>query len=407
MYKKTVEDLARASADHCHNNTFRRFLSLRHLPIYYGSYSDFHTNANICRTWAVVRSLPGNNCICGECMKCPKCGDFWSSTQTPNAIHSNVGNYEFWPDVYIANELHKPWYELKRPTHYASPVPSDFIPGLYTELMTEEEALHSFHELLETYPNTKPWIPLSTLHIALYLKWDRMARKLAECIERRMDFFTPSGPYVHLSESWTRDQIVQFQFNKNMEAREGMHNYPIYIYANDIAYLSRTFTNPCTFMISCIDSAPERRMERLEFYGSIWSVSSAYWANLEKESLFNESIRRIFCIVMHINGATQMSVSRHWPNIMKRPFESVISHTSRTRCQLCNDSTLQQPGEPVTTYQNVLSYAYRLRQRRFWGVLVCAVRLIVKARAVHFVPGIGSAYKAAAAEFMNLLKKTA
>lgn len=410
MYVNTVEELGRSAAEPC-NNSFRRFLSIRQLMHYKDPrLSRCYGDPNECKTWLNIRSTfspSGNRCFCGDCMKCKKCDTliFWSAKQTPNSIHSNVGNYEFWPEAYIANELHKPWFILKYPTNYAAPSPSDFMPGLYTELMTEQEALNGFDELVEKYPNIKVWIPLSTLHIAIYMKWNRMARKIAECIERRMESFTPSGPYYHLSESWTRDHIVHC-YDKMREAREGDINYPKYIYGRDEEYIRRSFTNPCMFMKQCIESAlPDTKKELIELYGYIWSVSSAYWAYLEKESFYNDSIRHIFCTVLHANETTQMRITRHWPNTTKLPNDDILQHTSRTRCRRCNHVTLQQPGEPVTEYHHVLAYAYQLRQRRFWGVLFCAARLIAKARAVHFVPGIGSAYKLAAAEF-SLLRKT-
>ena len=344
---------------------------------------------------------------CGRCITCPRCLEQWQPETMHHAPHGSKGNYVNFPEIYIADVFYKPWYKQK--TGYAIILPFDFKHGAAESCVSEDIVMAGLDVLEHDFPGMKAWITLYPIHIALYLQWKRVARRLAEWMTRRSMYFAPGGQYAEFAQTLLRTDIQGIpiynqgnQFDHPVEALEGEHNLPYFLHFRDSYYSNIKLTNPDTWITYWMrDACAEDLSELIEFFGYIWASNSRQWCTIEGESFYSESVRNVLCRVAHSgSGATIIRVN-HWQRLDRSCH---IWHSLRTQCRLCRRdeyvSNLIRFDSASTPYERVLAYADGLRRRRHWGVLFCAARLLPKARAVRFVPGIGSVYKEAESRFL-------
>jgi hypothetical protein len=342
---------------------------------------------------------------CGTCVCCPRCLEQWKPDTMPRAPHGPTGDYDRFPDVYIADVFYKPWY---RRTAYAD--------GAVAACMTEDAALAGLDALERAYPTVAAWITLYPIHVALYMKWTRMAARLAGWMTRRALYFTPGGVYAHMSMHLTRADIAETPMYNHgdqfaREALEGDHNIAYFLHARDSQYSNINLSNVDLFISRWLQQCKDASVkeELIQLFGYIWASSTRHWCVLEGESFYSDTVRRALRRVAHNSSgvATIMRIA-HWQRVDQRGY---LWHSTRTQCGMCRlhadetarNAAMFRPNEgAASAYERVLVYADALRRRRLWGVLFCAARLLSKARAVHYVPGIGSAYKEAAARFAVL-----
>lgn len=335
-----------------------------------------------------------------------------------HAPHTSKGDYDKFPDVYIADSFYKPWYKQK--TGYAIVLPYDFEHHASEQCMTEELALAGLDALEVEFPHMKAWITLYPLHVALYMGWMCIAARLGTWMTRRMMYFTPGGVYADMAQTLTRDDILKTalyhnngEFDRPLEALEGDWNLPYFLHVRDAYYIGIGVSNPDLFISHIMRDMSGVELDNLiEVLGYIWASNSRHWCMIEGESFYNESVRRVLLRVAHgVNGSVITRIN-HWQRFERRCYSW---HSTRTQCRLCRAGlTLHANTHPSrmmlkfgmesSPYMRVLMYADLLRRRRLWGVLFCAARLVPKARAVRYIPGIGSAYKEAAARFALNIK---
>lgn len=339
---------------------------------------------------------------CGQCITCPRCLEQWQPETMRHAPHGNKGNYDNFPEVYIADVFYKPWYMQK--TGYAILLPFDFKHGAAESCISEDIVMAGLDILEDEFPNMKAWITLYPIHIALYQQWKRVARRLAEWMTRRMLYFTPGGHYAELAQTLSCTDNQGNQFDRPIEALEGEHNLPYFLHFRDSYYSTIKLTNPDLYITYWMRDVCDTELDRLvELFGYIWASNTRHWCTIEGESFYSESVRSVLGRVAHCTNDTIITRVNHWQRLDR---SCRVWHSMRTRCQLCRRGC---PDESVShliryagtsPYERVLAYADSLRRRRHWGVLFCAARLLPKARAVRFVPGIGSVYKDAAARYL-------
>lgn len=358
---------------------------------------------------------------CGQCITCPRCLVQWQPESMTHAPHGNKGNYENFPEIYIADVFYKPWYKQK--TGYAIVLPYDFEHNASEQCMTEDVALAGLDILEAEFPHMKAWITLYPVHVALYLRWMRMAARLGTWMTRRMMYFTPGGTFASMAQSLTHDDITttslyhnRGEFDRPVEALEGDWNLPYFLHVRDSYYIGLGVSNPDLFISHVMRNMSGTELENfVESFGYIWASNSRHWCMVEGESFYNESVRRVLQRVAHGPNGSVITRINHWQRFERRCYSW---HSTRTQCRLCRVGSAPhgntQPaqmmlrvGLEASPYTRVLAYADLLRRRRLWGVVFCAARLFPKARAVRFVPGIGSAYKEAAMRFEEASRKTA
>lgn len=327
-----------------------------------------------------------------------------------HAPHGSKGDYDKFPDVYIADSFYKPWYKQK--TGYAIVLPYDFEHRASEMCMTEELALAGLDALEIEFPHMKAWITLYPIHVALYMRWTRMASRLATWMTQRMMYFTPGGVYADMAQTLSRDDILKTplyhnngEFDRPLEALEGECNLPYFLHVRDAYYTGIGVSNPDLFISHIMRDVSGVELDNLvEVLGYIWASNSRHWCMIEGESFYNESVRRVLLRVAHgVNGSVITRIN-HWQRFERRCYSW---HSTRTQCRLCPAQPSQmmfRVGMEPSPYTRVLLCADLLRRRRLWGVLFCAARLVPKARAVRFVPGIGSEYKEAAVRFAINMK---
>jgi hypothetical protein len=391
QYVERVKKLAQDESQSCHH-PFRVQLSQGHPDTCTCIQSGYERNT------------------CGACVKCRICHTQWKpESMTAHATHGPKGDYEKFPDVYIADVFFKPWF-TRQPGGTALIGPYDFKHGCAKLVMTEDESLAGLDALEAEFPLMRAWIGLYPIHIALYARWIRMASRLGEWMSRRSLYFTAGGPYCEMSQTLTRYDINSTylycqgnRVDKPIEALEGSWNLPYFLHVRDAFCVSVGLTNPDMYITTWLGELPTGAVrEFTELFGRIWASNTRHWAMLEGECFYYYAPRNVLGRVAHTYDGQRITQLKHWHNYDMRARSSHSVRTS-SGCGLCRSAGtgVGDSGRdwPPGIYERVLAYADRVRRRRLWGVLFCAARLLPKARAVRYVPGIGSAYKKAAAEF--------
>lgn len=297
----------------------------------------------------------------------------------------------------IADIFYKPWFVRSPHLHYAVVLPFDFEYNGAFACMNEDEVLAGLDDLEHEFPPIKAWITLYPIHIALYMKWQRVARRLGEWMTRRMMYFTPGGEYSDQSQSIYE---CEHPIDEPCEAF-GECNLPQFLRSRDILYSNIVLTNADLFIKRWLETTYDHteRESLIELFGYIWASNSMYWCKLEGQSFYSDYVRNILRMVAHTKNYTTIMRLKHWQNYDKR---QLLVHTGYTKCRFCPSSIESNITiSTITDFERVLEYAFRLRARRLRGLFFCAARLIPKARAVRYVPGIGSYYKEAAAQFQK------
>lgn len=350
---------------------------------------------------------------CSTCVKCPRCYTQWDpDTMSTHGTHGSKGNYENFPDVYIADIFFKPWC-TRLPGGTALIGPYDFKHGSATLVMNEDEALAGLDALESEFPLMRAWISLYPVHIALYARWIRMAARLGDWMTRRSLYFTAGGAYAEFAQTLSRADINKThlycqggRLDRPIEALEGEWNLPYFLHVRDAFCVSVGLTNPDLYVTAWLAEVGTGAVVSLiELFGRIWAANARHWAMLEGECFYYYAPRNALGRIAHTHDGRRITQLKHWHNYATT---AQMWHSARTSdgCGLCR---LAAPFEtsrghdwPFGFYERMLAYADRIRRRRLWGVLFCAARLLSKARAVRYVPGIGSAYKEAEVRFLDL-----
>jgi hypothetical protein len=325
------------------------------------------------------------------------------------ATHGPKGDFENFPEVYIADVFFKPWFS-RLPGGPALIGPYDFKHGMSKLMISEDEALAGLDALEAEFPLMRAWITLYPIHIVLYARWLRMAARLGDWMSRRSLYFTAGGPYCEMAQTLTRNTIQNThlygqgnRLDRPIEAMEGEWNLPYFLHIRDAFCVSVGTTNPDSYITAWLGELPTGALsEYIETLGQIWAANTRHWAMLEGECFYYYAPRNAIGRVAHTYDGQRITELKYWHNYSKN---AQIWHSERTSsgCRLCksrqyvNDTVGR--NWPLGRYEKVLAHADKVRRRRLWGVFFCAARLFPKARAVHYIPGIGSAYKEAATRF--------
>ena len=354
---------------------------------------------------------------CKTCVPCKRCGKLYDST-IKFSRHGSAGDFENWPEVYIAEVLHEPWYnsEIIRDRPYSLDL---LEPGAL--VMIEEDIVNGLNTLLAKYPNLIAWVSMEPIYYACLARMPRLIALLTDWMERRNTFFTPSGEYGWMSRSGENytdwDIWGGIRLDLPPIARDGEHNIPNFLIHADF----RTGDINLAHGIRYVLEKTNEPHTLAPIYARALASNTKFWQSLECASMNNyETLSKFIACISHWKkadgtvvtikpdrwgGSTPMTDSEH-------PTQ-LVWHTLKTRCLFCVLDTHEGhteycstclptvPIEPIakTPYECVIAGAAAIRRRRLRGVFRCAAILVGKARQLHYMPPCGQYYLEAKAHF--------
>ncbi len=438
-YVVAVEAAAKALAiGSCCMNTWRIQLSNLTTPIG----SRYYPDRCSCRS-----SATSEDGKCDKCVRCVRCNWFWDPETQPRSIHSNLGNYDDMPEVYIAASLTKPWLN---PREY-KPYMHDLLNGKGTPsncrsqpecscyscrkdetymAMTADEIVAGLHAIRAKWPNIVGWTHYETMYVATIARMPSVIALVTEWMERRMDWFTPAGPYNWLTRTLELKDTLDICYRRldlPPLAKVGPCNLPTYI--NSMDWSSSTMNAMHAIDDWVGKSTSPWDNSTIQILGRSVAANPEQWGAIECASMNGyKAIPYIVGCICHAIDIDESKSRTALPSKstgcgtpMGNHEQRLVWHTTRTRCVRCPtkcdseyhglycDCLPEVATEPLamTPYECIIAAAVCVRRRKLRGVFWCAMVLLGKARHMHFRPGIGSEFKRAAADYANITTPTA
>jgi len=352
-----------------------------------------------------------NDKTCTKCIQCTRCTLRYNPNQV-NSIHSSAGDYETLPEVYLASNLVKPWYDHKVIKYF--PYGHDLIKDNRKVMkMTETEILDGLLAIERKYPNIVAWITYKTLYTAIIARMPSVIAFVTNWMERREQYFTPSGLYHRFSSEYNVDYTNEYEIRLDLPliALDGINNLPRYLSGKDSSARSINTNHAISDWVE----KNEVSEELINLLGRALASNAHQWQSMTCCAMNGYNVLKDF--LGHISHAIDANGKQRdiyyslWggstPTI-NNP-KKIIWHTHRTRCYMCTLDTHKGhtkycsqciPAvitEPlaVKPYECIIAHAIAVRRRKFSGVLRCATILLGRARMMHFRPGVGSYFKEA------------
>jgi hypothetical protein len=402
-YIVAVEEIAKKNANNCWNQ-WRETLAEK-----YGK-EEIHAN---------LEERP----ICSRCE--------FSYISGPHCIHGKDGDYENFPEIYLADALTNPWHDHK----------NKYMVYMYDLIrenakymkMTEDEICEGLLAILEKYPRIGAFVSYNLLYVAIIARMPRVITLVTEWLERRNSWFTPGAEFEAMTETLLPDPMKwETRLDLPPIAREGQHNIPKYIQLQD---WSASTTNTDHAIQNWVDGPVDEKCpktpwteETIEILARALAANTAQWRTVECSSMNAYPVMTTFVgCVCHCVGDDGKQIDilpqmRHLSTPIARDYQKIVWHTVRSRCALC-------PGEdheghsrwrgscysclpdvicepiPMKPFERVVAKAVAIRRRRLRGVFWCSAVLVGRARQMHYRPGIGSAFKEAQSDFYAVARE--
>lgn len=350
-----------------------------------------------------------SNVACGKCIQCKRCTIQYIPEEPDNSMHSSAGDYEAYPEVYLASVLTKPWFDPVIVRHI--PYMHDLISKNRKAMkMTESEILEGLYAIQRKYPNIVAWTHFNTLYIAIIARMPLVIALLTDWMERRGQYFTPAGVYASFSCEYKTEYEKEWMLRMDlpMIARDGPYNLPRYLQAQD---WSACTINANHAIRDWVEKNPVSH-DILETLGRACASNAHQWQTMCCSAMNGYDVLKDF--LGHVAHGIDSSGKRidiyytlyggETPCIT---YPTKITwHTTRTRCSMCFldthadhhkycrkciSSTITEPLA-VKPYECIIAHAVAVRRRKFRGVLRCASILLGKARMIHYKPGVGAYY---------------
>jgi hypothetical protein len=395
-YVKNIERLAKNLSEKC-DNDWRIWLHNSDVP--FGG-----------------RRKPNRCCVnaselCGQCIKCPKCNYYYNSSDKLT-IHGSAGDFENFPEVYIAAVLEEPWYNKK--VLMGRAVLNDLVCDNHKKmLMTEDEILEGLHQIQLKWPDIIGCLHLNSLYIAIIARMPKVIKILTNWMEKRNWYYTLSGKFAHLSHFYEK---YNDPYSKRLDTppleNEGPHNLPLYFNCKD----GNSSTMNLNHAIMDWVSNNTLSLEVIHLLGRALAANGKQWETIccGSMNLYEVLPEFVGCISHCINNDNTVRTITNavWYGstpMTDNNYSKIIWHTKRSRCFLCKDETHSEHNNklccydclpyvvtepfPMKPYEIVIAHAVTIRRRRFRGLLRCATVLIGRAKIIHFRPGIGQYFK--------------
>lgn len=401
-YISTVENLAQKIANRCGcANSWREELQNLNTPFGDQKASDR------CICWS-------NPQKCGKCVICKRCG-FRYDPEQQLSVHSSAGDYESLPEVYLASVLEIPWYTCNH------------TPYMYTLIennrkcmnMTENEIYEGLIAIVEKYPRILAWIHFKTLYIAFIARLPKVIILLTEWMEKRDQWFTPTGVFNWLSREFPKnDYTYTIRCDTPHVAREGAHNTPTYLNKQDWTASTINLNHSVEAWVNKENIS----IELLQHLGRALACNGEQFATMCCGSMNEYTTLKSFigCISHCITNTSKHDLyptTNHFSryNLIHSydRIKKVIYHTIRSRCKFCVLDTHPEHNDyycncipsiitetiPTNNYEYVIAHAVKVRRRKFRGIFWCASVLAGKIRHLHYRPGIGMYFKQAKSDW--------
>lgn len=345
-----------------------------------------------------------------KCIKCSRCNKLYDPTDE-RSIHGPAGDYEKNPEVYIAEYLSSPWFDIEN-----NPYPHGEIlirNNRAAMLMTEDEIIEGLKAVVKKWPNIRAWVRVKTIYHAISTRFPRVVALLTDWMERRGNWFIITGPYNWLM----KEHNPELCWNTPLDE-------PWFIQTSS-SYLIRADWNDSWMNFAhALDlwaTTPTFSQDMIDILGRALASNSTQWKQIECASLYKyRAITKMLGTIIHyitqsddiITKFSDFTIaSRNNIKMKDEPMSKRICHTIRSRCQYCkhiikdedenfgfHSLTNYIPSNsieplPMSNYECVLSKAIAIRRRRLRGMIYCIAKLVGKARLLHFRPGIGLYYK--------------
>jgi len=344
-YEQYIHELnyyATTYANNCYGNLWRRYLE-----------NHLYTNSE-------VNSKDYDNHI-----ECQRCFSTWCPQLNPFSIHSEIGNFSNFKDIYYARFISYPWiYSINQYTHILSKNYhfKDYY-SIYPRI-SEEDAIKFLKKLIKLYPQIKAWITLQSLQVAIKLQWLNMCIMLSDLLLLRQMWFTSSGSLYHYSKNYSN--IINYKckdFDENMaKIKYKVTNVPFYLMLSDMS--ATTINNDIAILFWLKDNTSIKLREKLPY---ILSCNVCQWMVTEQEMCFCKN--------------------------------------KKTKIKECCYSKNKQYSNYIITnnieYTTIINKAIKIRKQRLHGVFYCIVQMYRQARRIHYVPNIGQEYFKALLSFQN------
>jgi hypothetical protein len=369
---------------------------------------------------------------CGKCVPCTRCGMRYDPLDTLS-IHGSAGDYENFPEIYIAKVLHKPWYDhtkIQYRPYMHDLIGKDANGRSSVMLMTEDEILAGLAAVLERWPRIIGCVHYLSLYVAIIARMPRVISVLTDWMERRNWWYTPSGDFAKLSrvyEPYTCPyELTRLDWPRVI--REGPHNPPVYFQSSD---WSESTMNTCHAIEDWVQGRRDGSgvdTQTLHILGRALAANDGQWEAICCASMNGYQVIKPFvgCIshCIEVSDSTGETIQRdvtpnpnRWLNNASTTTSSnakIIWHTIRSRCAYCVTETHSDhhpeycakciPAAitervPIEPYEIVIAHAVTVRRRRFRGLLWCAAVLAGRARLMHFRPGVGKYFKEGSERF--------
>jgi hypothetical protein len=291
-------------------------------------------------------------------------------------------------------------------------------------LMIEDEILAGVAALLEKYPRVAAWISMKPLRIALLARMQRLIPIITNLLERRLLWFLPGAPFEEFSETITEKELSYWNLHQRLDlppsSLVGSHNIPLFLRQQD--YSSSTI-NINHAVRDWVDNLPKPDSTLFEMLGRALACNAVQMREMECCSMNGYPVLSKFIVcISHCetkDGHMRHILREHYetPFIGRDSTKLITYHTLLTRCKHCPVASKCDHRElygdtcyncipdipvaqlPMKPYECVIANVVTLRRRRLRGVFYCTGLLLGKARQIRYRPGIGSAFKAAMADF--------
>lgn len=388
-YVETLEKLGKESSSNCYAGVWRECLESLHTPD-----GTRLVDTECCHT------------DCKTCIPCEQCGCKYDPS-FKFSRHGPSANYEKWSEVYIAKNLHVPWYSstvIKHTPYQIELLEPDAM------VMIEDDIIDGLYALQTKYPNVVAWLTMEPLQYACLARMPKLVSLLTDWMERRNSFFTPSGEYAWMAG--TNDSSKHYEFETRLDlppiAHDGPHNIPAYLSRMDFLGSSINLAHGVEYILEKVKSTQDPYMLS-SIYARAFASNTKFWQTLECSSMNNYRVLSSFiaCISHYEkqDGRVITTKPDRWggstPFVQEEP-KRLVWHTLKTRCSLCILDTHEGhtgycgsclhavPTEPIakSPYECVIAEAVAIRRRRLRGVLRCAAILVGKARQLHYMPPV-------------------
>jgi hypothetical protein len=363
---------------------------------------------NYIREYIADKDAPATTREQQICLKCNM-----PFVPTPYSIHGTAGDYENYPEMYLATYLSELWYSKEK---YPNTVYKYDLIGENKKYMkmSESEIYDGLVAIEAKYPKIRAFVTYNLLYVAIVSRLPRVIRLVTEWLEQRNRWFTPGAPFEHMSETIHEPSHYKWSgryLDSPHVAEEGPHNIPSFLTRNDFIASS---TNTDITIENWVNGLPYPTPwtdETIEILARALAVNSQQWKTIECSSMHPYPVMTKFvgCICHCIlNDTTRIDVlpGMHFMNTpVAYDYNKIVWHTIRSRCSLCIHP---HPPEsiPTTPYEKVVSRAVNIRRNRLRGVLWCAAVLVGRARHNHYRPGTGRWFQDAQTQFYSNFVKT-